>query len=104
MQEIIAENARVAQDQEEYRVKYDALASRFEETKKKYEEVSGEIVRQGIRRREFGRFIKKVEALPGAVADFDEALWGSLVEKATVNSKENIVFTMCSGMEVKVRV
>ena len=103
VQELIAENAWVAQDQEEYRVKYDALVSRFEETKKKYEEVSGEIVSQGIRRREFGRFIKKVEGLPGAVEDLDEALWGSLVEKATVNSREDIVFTMCSGMEVDER-
>ncbi len=31
--QIIAENARVAQDQEAYRVRYEALASRFEETK-----------------------------------------------------------------------
>ena len=56
---------------------------------------------RGIRRREFDRFIKKVEELPQAVSDFDKALWSSLVDHLTVYSKDNIVFTLNSGMEIK---
>ena len=51
---------------------------------------------------EFGRFIKSVENLPEIITRFDEALWGSLVEKVTVYSKDRIVFTMTSGMEIEV--
>ena len=101
IQEIIAENARVAQDQEAYNLRYEALVTRFEETKARYEQVISEIAMKGIRRREFGRFIQSVEALPDAITEFDEALWGSLVDHVTVHSKDNIVFTLTSGMEIK---
>ena len=56
---------------------------------------------KGIRRREFGRFIQSVETLPDAITEFDEALWGSLVDHVTVHNKDNIVFTLTSGMEIK---
>ena len=101
IQEIIAENARVAQDQEAYNLRYEARVTRFEETKARYEQVISEIAMKGIRRREFGRFIQSVEALPDAITEFDEALWGSLVDHVTVHSKDNIVFTLTSGMEIK---
>ena len=32
---------------------------------------------------------------------FSEELWGSLVDHVTVHSKDNIVFTLTSGMEIK---
>ena len=35
------------------------------------------------------------------ITEFDKALWGSLVGYMTVNSKEDIVFTMSGGMEIR---
>ena len=35
------------------------------------------------------------------VTEFDEALWGGLVDHMTVHTKDNIVFTLTSGMEIK---
>ena len=101
VQEAIAENARVAQNQEEYSIRYEALSARFQETKDKYDAVTAEITQRGIRRREFGRFIHSLEALPDMVTEFSEELWGSLVDHVTVYSKDNIVFTLTSGMEIK---
>lgn len=101
VQEIIAENARAAQDQEEYSLRYETLASQFEITKAQYEKVTAEIAMRGIWRREFGRFIHSVEKLPQAVTGFDETLWGSLVSHLTVYAKDNIVFTLTSGTEIK---
>lgn len=101
VQEAIAQNARVAQDQAEYSVRYEALSARFQETKARYDAVTDEITRRGIRRREFGRFIHSVEALPEMLTEFSEELWGALVDHMTVHGKENIVFTLTSGMEIK---
>ena len=110
VQEAIAENARVAQNQEEYGIRYEALSARFQETKDKYDAVTAEIAQRGIcsawllrrtRRREFGRFIHSLEALPEMVTEFSEELWGSLVDHVTVHSKDNIVFTLTSGMEIE---
>ena len=75
--------------------------TRFEDTKAKYEKVTADIAAKGIRRRELERFILAVEKLPEMVTEFDEALWGSLVDHLTVNGKDDIVFTMSSGMEIK---
>ena len=92
----------MAQNQEEYTIRYDALVSRFEATKAEYEKVTSDISARGIRRRELDRFIQSVEKLPEMVTEFDEALWGSLVDHLTVNAKDDIVFTLTSGMEMKV--
>ncbi len=53
-----------------------------------------------IRRREFERFIDELKKLPEAVSEFDEALWGSLVEYVTVSKDKTMVFTMISGTEI----
>ena len=101
VQEVIAQNARVAQDQDEYSARYESLSARFQETKAQYDAVTAEIARLGIRRREFGRFIRSVEALPEMLTEFSEELWGALVDHLTVYSKDNIVFTLTSGMEIR---
>ena len=98
---IIAENALKVQDQDEYNACLEVLSARARESKARYKKVSSEITMRGIRRREFDRFIQKLEELPEAVTEFDEALWGSLVDHITVYRKDNIVFTMNSGMEIK---
>lgn len=101
VQELIAQNARVAQNQDEYSVRYDALAARYETTKAQRDALAAEIRQKGIRWREFERFIAELEKLPDVVTEFDEALWGSLVETVTVYGKEDIRFLLPCGTEIK---
>lgn len=63
---------------------------------------SGDIRQRGIRRREFERFITELEKLPEAVSEFDETLWGSLVEYVTVGKDKTMVFTLLGGTEMQV--
>ena len=101
VQEAIAQNASRVQDQTEYDARYEELSAKFRQTKAEYDAVTAEITQRGIRRREFGRFIRSVEALPEILTEFSEELWGALVDHVTVYSKDNIVFTLTSGMEIK---
>ena len=101
VQELIAQNARVAQKQDEYSVRYDALATQYESTKAQRDSLAAEIRQKGIRRREFERFITELEKLPEVVTEFDEALWGSLVETVTVHGKEDIRFLLPCEVEIK---
>ena len=94
VQELIAQNARVALNQDDYNAAYDAAVSRYEATKAEREKVAADIRQRGIRRREFERFITELEKLPEAVSEFDEALWGSLVEYVTVGKDKTMVFTL----------
>ena len=40
--------------------------------------------------------------MPEAVSEFDEALWGSLVEYVTVGKDKTMVFTLLGGIEMQV--
>ena len=55
----------------------EALATRFQETKARYEDITAQIAQRGIRRREFGRFIRSVEGMPEVITEFSEELWAA---------------------------
>lgn len=97
----VAENARVAIDQTEYQKKYDGLAGRFNRAKERLEEVGQAITERQAKREKIGRFVSCLEKLDGHLTAFKEDDWYSLVEYATVYSKEDIRFTFKNGMEVK---
>ena len=65
--DLIARNARVVQDQKEYNERYDALVSRYEETEHKRDAVMEQIGQIVIRRRKIERFIESVKDLPGVL-------------------------------------
>ena len=101
VQGLIAQNARVALNQDDYNAAYDAAVAKYEATKAEREGVAADIRQRGIRRREFERFITELEKLPEAVSDFDETLWGSLVDYVTVSKDKTMAFTLIGGTEVK---
>lgn len=99
VQQLIAENARVAQDQEEYSRRYNELVSRYEETKKKYDQVCAAMKRRIARSRQLESFIKDLQEQE-LIKTFDERLWCSLVDFITVYSKEDIRVTFKDGTEI----
>ena len=100
--DLIAQNARVAQNQAEYQERYDALVKRYEETDAKRTEAMGKIDRLAIRRRKIERFIQSLEEQPDAITEFDASGWAALVSTMTVNSKSDITFQLTSGMEARI--
>ena len=62
--------------------------------------MAADIRQRGIRRREFERFITELEKLPETVSEFDETLWGSLVDYVTVGKDKTMVFTLPGEIEV----
>ena len=100
VQELIAQNARVAQNQDDYNRRYDEMVSRYEATKAERDAFAAEIRQRGIRRREFERFITTLESLPNVVTDFSEDLWGSLVEYLTVYAKDDMRFMLPCEVEI----
>ncbi len=100
--DLIAENARVAQNQTEYKEREAALTARYGETEAKRNAVIEQISQLQVRRRKIGRFIQSVEALPDLFTEFDAAQWAVLVDSVTVYSKERIVFRLTCGMEIEI--
>ena len=77
------------------------MVSQYEAIRAEREKVVSDIRQRSIRRREFERLITELEKLPEAVSEFDDALWGSLVERVTVGKDKSMVFTMIGGTERK---
>ena len=64
-QNIVAENARVAQDQDEYQKRYDGLAWRYDAAKGRYDEVVAAISAKEAQSERLADFIKVLKAQDG---------------------------------------
>ena len=102
IQQCIAENARVAQNQAEYEKRYHALAERFDRAKERLGEVEDGIVAKQAQREMMQNLVDTLEGMPDAVDSFDESAWYALVDYATVYGRDDIRFTFKNGMEIKV--
>lgn len=101
VQLLIAENAQVAQDQDEYGRKYNGLVSRYEETKKKYDQVCDAIQQCVDRYWKLDNFMKNLQK-QNLVYEFDERLWCSLVDFIIVYSKVKIQIVFKNGTKIHV--
>lgn len=100
-QNVVAENARVAQDQEEYQKRYDGLVQRYETTKKEYDELVDKIEQKEAHGERMRQFIKTLKDQDGIITEFDDILWGSMVELVTI-SREKRSVTFKDGTEITV--
>lgn len=89
VERLISENARIAQDQTEYNKKYKMAMERYETAKSAYEEVERQIEEAYKRIRTMETFIRNISDL-GVIIEFDEDLWGLLVDSVIVYGKDDI--------------
>ena len=96
----VEKNAATAQDQADYYAQYEGHVKRYEELKTRYE--TAEVERQ--RHREQGRilteFIRGLEEPTEPPIEFNDDLWLAVIEHATVNADETVVFTFKGGVEI----
>ena len=102
IQKAISQNARIAQDQEEYQRQYEKLALRFESAKDRLAEVDALITERTARRETSKMFFETLRRQEGFLTAFDERLWYSLVDHVTVYAAEDVQFTFNDGTEIQV--
>jgi DNA invertase Pin-like site-specific DNA recombinase len=102
LKKCVEENARTAQDQDEYGRRYDALAERFNTAKVRFEEVGSLLFERKARAGKIHAFLMELRGQDTVITEFDERLWHSLVEKVTVFSKDDVRFTFKNGSVINV--
>ena len=102
MEIAIAENSRVALDQDEYEKRYKQLTERYEKAKAKYDGISEQIEQKKAKRELFRGFIRTLEKQDGLIKEFDAGIWSSLVQEVIVKAKDDITFRFKNGFEVRV--
>ena len=103
MQTAIAENSRMALDQNEYERRYANLTERYNTIKSEYDKISEQIESKKAQRELFKGFIRALEKQGALVEEFDEGLWSSLVQEVVVKSKDDILFIFKNGFKIKTR-
>ena len=101
VEDAIARNARVAQNQETYQKEFEELTRRYEETRAKLEAVQENAHGKKSRARRIGMFIAAVENLPAEATEFNDVTWTYMVDQVTVYGKNDIRFTLNSGAEIR---
>ena len=99
-QNCIAENARVAQDQGEYQKRYNGLVERYEKAKARFDEVTETIAQRSAKGERLAGFIRTLEAQREPVAEFDERLWGAMVDYVTVGADGGMTVVFREGAKV----
>lgn len=101
IQKCVDENARVAQSQDEYLRRYEGLASRFENAKRLFVEVGDLLSERKAHRDRMEAFVACLRKQDGLITEFDEQLWNSLMDYATVYSVDDVRFTFKDGAVIK---
>lgn len=96
----MVENATVALDQKDYRKRHDSLVEKYEKAEKKYKEVTEKIEEIGIRSQRLQQFKEALSKLKGEITEFDEGLWGTLVDFITVLENGTRTVTFRNGTTI----
>ena len=96
----IAENARIAQDQEEYQKRYDGMVAKYDAAKTKFDETVAAISAKEAQSARLTAFVKALRERDGIIEDFDESLWGCMVEHITVSRNKEMTVTFRDGTEI----
>ena len=102
IQRCIAENARIAQDQEEYEKQYNNLAKQYEKAKAELETVMEEITDRTARSKRIEQFITDLKKAEGSFAEWEDESWSRLIDHVTVYEKDDIRFCFRNEMEIRV--
>ena len=97
----IQRNARIAQNQTEYKKRYGELTDRFETAASKYEKTQAEITKKQAQKRMMEQFVAKLKGMPDMVDSFDEDAWYTLTDFITVYEKNDIRITLRNGIEIQ---
>ena len=96
----VRENARIAQNQEEYQQHYEGLVARYDAAKARFDDVTEAISAKEVQSERLAVFERTLKARTAPVAEFDRELWASMVECVTVGAKGmTVVFR--DGTEVR---
>ena len=96
----VRQNARIAQNQEEYQKRYEGIVVRYDAAKARFDEVTEAISAKEVQSERLAEFIKRLKAQTEPMAVFDSQLWASMVECVTVGKGMTVVFR--DGTEIRI--
>lgn len=97
----VADNAKTAQDSDEFMVRYREYDARYEELQGRIEELEAAKRERQDRVKRFEIFIRDLEKYRGELTEFDDSVWLAVIDTVTVMPDGKLVFRFVNGMEVE---
>lgn len=97
MRKMVQENARTAQDQSEYTVRYASMTQRYDEANQKLTEIEKSITTRSAKRQELESFMRELVSREDLLTGFDEGLWLGMVHQVKVAGTGEFEFVMKGG-------
>ena len=99
----IKKNATSQQSQEEYNKKYNRLVRRYKKAVERLKRANAEKESRTDRDHNIRIFIAEIEKQPLVLETWDERLWISLLDSATVHADGRIAFRFKDGTKIKIQ-
>lgn len=96
----IAENSQTAQNQNEYAARYNGFVERYEKAKAQLEQLRATKVAREAQAEAIGAFMFEVQELD-ALTNFDDKLWLTVIDTATVHADGRMTFKFQGGTEIE---
>ena len=100
MQAHIKKNASIAQSQADYATETERIEKRYNDALERYTALEAEKTKRVRKSKELKAFTKTLKQQPLVVAEWNERLWLTLLDTATVNRDGRIMFRFKSGVEI----
>lgn len=101
-QDLIRQNAHVAQNQEGYKKRYESMIKKYESKKEEYDGLQKKINKRNAKAEILRTYTSCLAEQNEVITEFDGSLWSGLVDYVTVYSKEDIRVTFKDGTEIAV--
>ena len=102
LETLIRENARVAQDQTAYLKQENEIRALYVEKQGHLARLDEQIAERESKRKTLETIIQVVCGINGEQVEFDEELWGGLLDHIVVKEDGQIVFVFKGGIEIGV--
>ena len=97
LRKLAQENARVPQDQNEYKAKENGLIQRYDKASTRLAEIEKDIIAHNAKRSELESFLKLLDSRDVFLTEFDESLWLGIVQQMKVHSEGGFTFVLKDG-------
>lgn len=106
LDDLVKSNARKAQDQTEYKQKFDALNAKIEKKKAAVNDIEQKILDAKTRKENVRIFLEALRNTPSncEITEFDTSFWHAIVDTATITRDKTIIFHFRNGKEETVTI
>ncbi len=100
MGRMVADNAHIAGDQEDYTRRYEGQVERYNSVMARIAELEGQLQSRNAKRQAMEQFLRVLGKQEGVFAEFDEGVWYATVHQMVVRSGTEVLTQFKDGSEV----